>query len=314
MADHKRSQNHRCARPIAVRHTLESRQEYRAAGRPDTDLGFMRKYLTRKQLTGRSPRSLVVSGGRAYAGMFFTGSVESVSVDDISAIPNVIPIGSQPVESEVRQGERLFNDASIAFQGWLSCSTCHPDGRADGLNWDLSNDGIGNPKNAKSLLLSHETPPVMWTGLFETLADCVPFEIRTILFSGRPPQDSAAIVAYLRSLKPTPSPFLANGELTESARRGEAAVQKAGCNECHRGEFLTSMERRSVGVYSDGDPREFDVPTWREVWRTAPYLHDGRATSVKEIFTRFDPENRHGRHQTLSPQELDDLVQFVLSQ
>ena len=28
-----------------------------------------------------------------------------------------------------------------------SCATCHPDGRSDGLNWDLLNDGIGNPKN-----------------------------------------------------------------------------------------------------------------------------------------------------------------------
>ena len=69
-----------------------------------------------------------------------------------------------------------------------------------------------------------------------------------------------------------------------------------------------------MGVYTPGDPREFDVPGWRELWRTAPYLHDGRATSVKEIFTRHDPETRHGRHEVLSEQQLDDLVQFVLSQ
>jgi cytochrome c peroxidase len=161
----------------------------------------------------------------------------------------VTPIGPQLPESEIRRGERLFNDGSIAFQGWLSCSTCHPDGRSDGLNWDLSNDGIGNPKNAKSLLLSHKTPPLMWTGLFATLDDCVPFEVRTILFSARPPHDSAAIAAYLSSLKPTPSPFLEKGELTESAKRGEAVTQKAGCDECHRGEFLTAREKRSVGVY-----------------------------------------------------------------
>ena len=43
-------------------------------------------------------------------------------------------------------------------------------------------------------------------------------------------------------------------------------------------------------------------------------LRDAAAASVKDIFTTFDPENMHGRHQSLSPQELDDLVQYVLSQ
>lgn len=291
-------------------------QVYGAVGGPDTNLRFMQKYLVRRPLRGHGPRALVVRGGRAYVGMYFSGTVESVDVDDAPAESKVVTLGSQPAESEGRLGERLFNDGSMSFQGWLSCSTCHPEGRADGLNWDLSNDGIGNAKNVKSLLLSHKTPPVTWTGLFADLEDCVPFEIRTALFSARPARDAAAIVAYLSSLEPIPSPLLENenGELSESARRGQDMVQKAGCTECHRGEFFTIMGKRSVGVYTTGDPREFDIPTWREVWRTAPYLHDGRAATVKEIFTKFDPENRHGKHQQLSPQGLDDLVQFVLSQ
>jgi YVTN family beta-propeller protein len=286
---------------------------YRTGG-PDTDLGFLRDHLTRKALTGRGPRPLVIKGGRAYVGMYFTGTIEAVRLDDLAAAASVITIGAQLPETDVRRGERLFNDATLAFQGWLSCSTCHPEGRSDGLNWDLSNDGIGNPKNAKSLMLSYKTPPVMWTGLFPSLDECVPFEVRTILFSARPAHDSAAIVAYLSSLKPGPSPFLENGKLSASARRGASVVQKAGCDECHRGELLTTMEKRSVGVYTAGDPDEFDIPTWREVWRTGPYLHDGRAVSVKDIFTRFDPQNGHGKHQNLTPQELDDLVQYVLSQ
>ena len=61
----------------------------------------------------------------------------------------------------VRKGERLFNDATLCHQGWQSCASCHPDGRTDGLNWDLLNDGIGNPKNTKSLLLASEKPPEM---------------------------------------------------------------------------------------------------------------------------------------------------------
>ena len=82
-----------------------------------------------------------------------------------------------PKETDlVRQGEFYFNDATICFQGWQSCASCHDDdARVDGLNWDLLNDGIGNPKNTKSLVLSYQTPPVMSLGVRETLqAQCAP--------------------------------------------------------------------------------------------------------------------------------------------
>ena len=61
----------------------------------------------------------------------------------------------------MHEGERLFNDTTLCHQRWQSCASCHPDGRTDGLNWDLLNDGIGNPKNTKSLLLASEKPPEM---------------------------------------------------------------------------------------------------------------------------------------------------------
>jgi hypothetical protein len=68
-----------------------------------------------------------------------------------------------------RKGEFYFHDAGICYQGWQSCASCHPgDARANGLNWDLLNDGIGNPKNTKSLLLTYQTPPAMWLGVRET--------------------------------------------------------------------------------------------------------------------------------------------------
>jgi cytochrome c peroxidase len=47
-------------------------------------------------------------------------------------------------------GEFVFHDARHCFQRWLSCSTCHPDARVDGMNWDRVNDGVGSPKNARS--------------------------------------------------------------------------------------------------------------------------------------------------------------------
>ena len=61
-----------------------------------------------------------------------------------------LSLGTVREPSLERKGEMLFNDAQLCFQGWQSCASCHPaDARADGLNWDLLNDGIGNPKNVK---------------------------------------------------------------------------------------------------------------------------------------------------------------------
>jgi len=247
--------------------------------------------------------------------MYFSGTVESVELDSPKAEPNPISLGTQPAETDARRGERLFHDASLSFQGWQSCSTCHIDGRSDGFNWDLTNDGVGTTKNTKSLLFAGATPPVTWTGVFPSIAECVPHEMKTILFASPSKEDAAAIIAYIKSLQQIPSPHLEKGnKLSAAAQRGQAAFTKAGCGECHKGEFLTSMLMRNVGTSTLGDRMNaFDIPTLREVWRTAPYLHDGRAASLKDIFSRFNSQKMHGKAAILNSQELDDLVQYVLT-
>ena len=57
----------------------------------------------------------------------------------------------------------------------------------------------------------------------------------------------------------------------------------------------------------------FDTPTVVEVRRTAPYLHDGRAPSLRSVLTEHNPGDRHGKTSTLTKQELDDLVEFLFS-
>jgi len=120
----------------------------------------------------------------------------------------------------------LFNDARICFQNWQSCASCHPDGRADGLNWDLLNDGTGNPKQTKSLLFSHKTPPSMITGIRSNAETAVRAGLRHILFSEQPEETAAAMDTYLRSLKPVPSPYLRNGKLSEAAKRGKKLLKR----------------------------------------------------------------------------------------
>jgi cytochrome c peroxidase len=57
----------------------------------------------------------------------------------------------------------------------------------------------------------------------------------------------------------------------------------------------------------------FDTPALVELWRTAPYLHDGRAATLEEMLTKFNPADRHGKTSSLSPTELEDLTAFLLS-
>ncbi len=90
--------------------------------------------------------------------------------------------------------------------------------------------------------------------------------------------------------------------------------REAGCAECHEGEYFTAREIKNVGTYVAGDHRKsFDIPSLREVWRTAPYLHDGRARTVEEVLTKFNPDGKHGDTSDLTTEEIADLVEYVRS-
>ena len=101
--------------------------------------------------------------------------------------PVSLPLHSPAEPTAARLGEMYFNDGTLCLQGWQSCASCHScDARVDGMNWDLQNDGIGNPKNVKSLLLSFETPPVMSMGVRADAATAIRAGIRYILFADLP--------------------------------------------------------------------------------------------------------------------------------
>ena len=283
-------------------------------GKVHTDLTFSGEFSQRIPLSGQGPRPLLATTERVYAGMYFSETLEWVDLNRPQSGSHSIGLSPiKPLTSE-RRGEMLFNDATIAFQSWQSCSTCHHDGRSDGLNWDLTNDGVGNAKNTRSLLFAHATPPLTMTGILPSLEQCVRFELQTILFTKLTDRDADAILAYLESLEPVPSPHSEPDMPDASTRRGRAVFDQAKCSLCHRGPYFTSGEKKIVGTHVLGDQNHsFDIPTLREVWRTAPYLHHGRAHTIREVITTFNPADRHGQTSKLSEQELADLVNYVLT-
>ena len=281
------------------------------------DLSFLVGIRRRHRLQGIGPRAVAFAGNLILAGEYFT---DSIAVIDEAQTPlkrvASLPLVSQPVPmTPERRGEMLFNSADICFQQWQSCATCHPDGRADGLNWDLLNDGMGNPKQTKSLLLSHRTPPTMISGIRKDAETCVRAGIRYIQFAVRPDEDAKAIDAYCRAMAPAVSPFRVNGQLSEAAQRGRAVYEKAGCIACHPvNDLMTDMKSYDLGMQEPMDKgKKWDTPTIVECWRTAPYLFDGRSATMRQMLTRDNPGDVHGVTSTLTPQELDDLEAFILS-
>ena len=293
-----------------------TRIENRASG-AENELSFLYGIRRRIKLCGKGPRALAIAGSRVYVAEYFTDSITLVDISEKSRLKTIaLPLGPAPQMTRRRRGEMLFNDACLCFQQWQSCASCHPGGgRADALNWDLLNDGISNPKNTKSLLLSHETPPSMITGVRESAETAVRAGFKHIMFATCPEEDAIAIDEYLKSLEPVPSPHLVNGRLSRSAQRGRKVFDKAGCALCHKGPLYTDLQKYNVGTGKDVDKDvEFDTPTLVEVWRTAPYLYDGRAATIKEVLTTHNPDDKHGLTSNLTNNEIEDLAQFVLSQ
>jgi cytochrome c peroxidase len=207
----------------------------------------------------------------------------------------------------------LFNDATVSYQQWQSCASCHPDGRTDALNWDLPNDGLGNPKKTRNMVLAHQTPPAMSLGVRATAEIAVRSGLKTTMFSEAPEEDAAAIDEYLKTLEPVPSPHLVDGDLNASAKRGLRLFgdRRLGCIICHPPPLFTDLRSHDVGTQNSEElESSFDTPTLIEVWRTAPYLHDGRHVTIKEMLLK---EKRHGNVSRLGPREIDDLAEFVLS-
>ena len=289
------------------------------------NFSFLNDLRERTSLAGNGPRSLCVSGNKIYVTHYFSDSVDIVNCNNLpSTVESISLMGSninakKPEEIPTYWGERLFNDAKLCYQEWQSCASCHSyDARTDGLNWDLINDGIGNPKNTKSLLLSHKMPPSMSTGIRPTAEMAVRSGIRYILFRDHTEFEAEAIDEYLKSLQPLPSPHLNKmGKLTDEAEKGKKLFEspEVGCARCHSGIFFTDTKQYNVGTSSIHDkPHQlFDTPTLIEIWRTAPYLHDGSALTIYEMFTARNPQNIHGNTKHLTEPELRALEAYLLS-
>jgi YVTN family beta-propeller protein len=273
---------------------------------------LQREKIARRYSTGGlGPRSLALSEAtnEVLVANFFSDNVTVLDATT-GALKATIPLGPVQEMTEWRKGELMANDGRITYQSWISCTSCHQeDTSSDGLNWDLANDGLGNPKNNKSLQDAHDTPPAMWSGVRADLADGVGAGER---FQGFVPMAhvQGPITEYLTHPDRAPSPYR-NGDPL-AIERGKKLFTVAGCDVCHPAPTYSDCKFHDLGFGTTNDFRNrFDTPSIRSCYRTAPYLHDGRAPTLESLFLEYNPNDVHGRTKGFTKQELDDLLAYV---
>lgn len=267
------------------------------------------------------PRAIALSGHTVYTANYFSDNLSAIDLTTSQPQAVSVSLGPKKEMTAARKGEFYFHDASICYQGWESCSSCHPGGgRVDALNWDLASEGPGHPKNTRSILFSDKTEPMpdvkgFAPGMGTSMESAVRVAIKTLLFTNLPDEVASDMDEYIKSLKPVPSPYLIHGQLSSAAERGKILFTQANCASCHVPGLYTDQRAHNIGTVTRYDTSaEFRTPTLIEAWRTGPYLHMGSAATVRDVLTDCNPKDgRHGDVADLSSQQIDDLCAYVLS-
>lgn len=300
-----------------------------ASGSFASDLSASSNYVIARIPVGRNPRGLALSadGSRLLVANRLDDSISVIDTRTLKVSSTVALNGDEPV-NVFRRGEQTFYSARYSFQGQISCSSCHIDSTFDGLTWDLEPDGFGIDVVDNRLLEDlRGTEPFKWNGGNPNIpTECGP---RTEKYFWRSENYDdltlADLSVYIRSMRLRPNRWrLPNGELTPGQERGKAIFERSidrfkksiptenQCSYCHSGPKGTSQKSFDVGTKKPTDQAGvFDTPQLANVAMTAPYLHDGSARTLEEIWTIYNPDDKHGRTNDLTKDELNDLVEYL---
>jgi YVTN family beta-propeller protein len=294
-----------------------------------SDLSASSNYVVTRIAVGADPRGVAFTrDGKRLLVANRLGDTISVIDTHTDRVVSTIALEGPKQLSVLRHGERTFYTARYSFQGQIGCANCHIDSTFDGLTWDLEPDGFGRDiVDNRPIEDLKGTEPYKWTGTNPNLpTECGP---RTEKYFWRSENYDdltlTDLVVYVRSLPSRPNRSRpANGELTPAQERGrvlfERATDKFGnaipqanrCANCHSGPKGTSQKSFEVGTRKPTDNTGMlDTPQLTNIALTAPYLHDGSAATLEEIWTRFNPEDKHGRTNDLTKDELNDLIQYL---
>jgi YVTN family beta-propeller protein len=250
-------------------------------------------------------------------GVFDLRPLRNQGLASVPAIATLNSVASERLSATVLRGKQFFYDARdtrLAREAYMSCATCHNDGGHDGRVWDFTGFGEGLRNTISLRGRSGAQGFLHWSNNFDEVQD---FEgqIRALaggtgLMSdaqfntgtrsqplGTPKAgvsaDLDAMAAYVASLNAfDASPYrTSTGSLSATGAAGKALFTTLNCASCHAGSGYTNSGANTlsnIGTIKAGSGQRLggslagiDVPTLRDVWATAPYLHDGSAPSLE---------------------------------
>lgn len=290
---------------------------------------------------GNNPRAIRVAPNGLTFYVYNALDFEVVAYD-VKSLRRIgaMSVCDNPMSEELLLGKRLFYTAlqPMASRKWISCSSCHIDGETDGRTWH-NPEGL---RNTPALFGMAWTHPLHWSADRDETQD---FEhtIRGQLMQGsglvrgriykdldQPnkglSKELDALSAYSNSHTFFPlSPHAKKG-LSDAAQRGKSLFfsKETQCATCHKGPYFTdsmpaaslsAIVRHDVGTGKDDASEKmgpaYDTPSLLGIYRTAPYLHHGKANTLEEVLTTSNKGDRHGKTSHLSKSQITDLVEFL---
>jgi YVTN family beta-propeller protein len=251
---------------------------------------------------------------------------------------------SDPMPPTLRQGQRLFYTANssvlpITQNFWVSCSSCHLEGYTDAVTWLFAvgprdtPSNAGGPVNTGFLLRQALRNSIEQYDVTINIEQGGKFDHTNAMQKS----ELDVLAQFVNYAIPFPqNPNLASdGKLTDAQTRGQGHFNDL-CASCHSGDYLTDSAKdnptldlagkitlHDIGTCvtggsfpdvatttSDVDHQartacDFDTPTLRGIFATAPYFHDGSAATLADAVARV-PYSAG-----LSPDEQADLVAYL---
>ncbi len=269
----------------------------------------------------------------------------------LTKLATVKTIAAEVLSAQVLKGKQLFynaEDLRMGMDGYLTCATCHNDDEHDGRTWDFTDRGEGL-RNTISLKGRAGTGQgrVHWSANFDEIQDFEhdirgPFAGKGFMTDAdfntgkrnKPLGDAKAgvstdlndidaLAAYLQSLETfDASPYrAAGGTLTTDAAAGKTLFSQLKCNNCHTGAGFTDSPKgllhdvgtivTTSGKRSETPLKGLDTPTLRDLWSTAPYLHDGSAKTLKDVLTTRNNGGHGTGTASLTTTQVTQLVAYL---
>jgi YVTN family beta-propeller protein len=292
-------------------------------------LGASAEFVSARIPVRSNPRGVAIAPDGATAWVANTLD-DSLSVIDVTRheVAERVDLGGPKQRTHIRWGEQLFHSANVTFQRQFACATCHPDGHVDGLTYDIEADGIGvSPVDNRTLRGIYDTDPFKWEGTNATLArQCgarlAVFFTRTAPFT---PDELRAVNDYTVTISRPPNRHRPLGAaLTAAQSRGKVLFERTRTNDgrdipnegrcvfCHFPPYFTDRQLRDVGTKQPSDRQgKFDTPHLNNIYDSAPYLHDGIANTLEEIWTVHNPYDTHGYTNDMTKDQLNDLIEYL---